>query len=951
MRKPASDVAGIEEVNTKQDKITYTPADDSKVVHSADMRKPASDVAGIEEVNVKQDKIGYTPADDSKVVHDNHDGSVQVNGVSILPLNGIQDASQPYGLDLDKYKDTGNYRFDAVNTIHHPATFSPQYIQLIVFGNHGIDSNGKPGSCFQIAIQDHSVAVRNMYTPTTYNTWRIVSDDSKVVHSKDMRKPASDVAGIEEVNTKQDKIGYTPADDSKVVHDNHDGRISVNGASILPANEDIIGRLDGTRTNMNDIPMGWFYINGWANVSGLSNWGLPSDLYYVHCFKTEYAAPTIIQIAYGAVNNTYMRTMSDTHWTTWKLLADDSKVVHSTDMRKPANDVAGIEEVNAKQDKISYAPADDSKVWHSTVTQLNSTDMNTVLTAGFYQLISGTNGMPSGDAWTIYQVISLSPGSESTNGVQLAYGTNSTVLGMRSWDTWGGGVHFSDWTKFADDSKVAHLSGANNFDTVPMVNNNPLLLASSLPSDLARTGSNQEFTGKNTFDTAPIDKTTGNPYITKSDLSNGLSTKVTDNKDGLSTKVTDNKDNTITANNVKYDLSKTGLTPIGFVNSGSFNDLPLGTVMTAPPITDGPDTVHAFTTTTFYSSQWGGRKAQIAIADRVNLMYFRVYGISWNSWTLLSDDSKVVHSTDMRKPASDVAGIEEVNAKQDKIGYTPADDSKVAHLSGANNFDTVPTVNNNPLLLESSLPSDLARTGSNQEYTGKNTFDIAPIDKTTGNPYITKDGVPKVDPAVIFKRLLTADDDILALGPGTYYTWVAVPKNYPTGITSCSTIVVRDKGNHQMDGRSIMLNDWAGHQLLNIHYGSNSSVDSSNLWLGWQVPNADTMASQSGANTFTGKNTFDTAPIDKTTGHPYITKDSIPAISPTLADTTKDANFTGKLQKSGIDVATTTDVTKAVNTATSNSSKYIKASNNDENSAISDSTSGNSDDIYYWCEN
>ena len=103
---------------------------------------------------------------------------------------------------------------------------------------------------------------------------------------------------------------------------------------------------------------------------------------------------------------------------------------------------------------------------------------------------------------------------------------------------------------------------------------------------------------------------------------------------------------------------------------------------------------------------------------------------------------KKVNVADMRKPASDVAGIEEVNAKQDKIGYTPADDSKVAHLSGANNFDTVPTVNNNPLLLASSLPSDLARTGSDQEFTGKNTFDTAPIDKTTGNPYITKDGVP-----------------------------------------------------------------------------------------------------------------------------------------------------------------------------------------------------------------
>lgn len=84
-----------------------------------------------------------------------------------------------------------------------------------------------------------------------------------------------------------------------------------------------------------------------------------------------------------------------------------------------------------------------------------------------------------------------------------------------------------------------------------------------------------------------------------------------------------------------------------------------------------------------------------------------------------ADDSTVVHTADMRKPASDVAGIEEVNVKQDKIGYTPADDSKVAHLSGDNNFDTVPTVNNNPLLLASSLPSDLARTGQDTNFTGK----------------------------------------------------------------------------------------------------------------------------------------------------------------------------------------------------------------------------------------
>ena len=147
---------------------------------------------------------------------------------------------------------------------------------------------------------------------------------------------------------------------------------------------------------------------------------------------------------------------------------------------------------------------------------------------------------------------------------------------------------------------------------------------------------------------------------------------------GLSTKVTDNKNGTITANNLIYDLSKTGITPLEIYASGSFNDLPLGTVLTnSASMTDGPDRVHAFTTTTFHFSDWGGRKAQIAIADNANIMYFRVGAPTWNSWTLLSDDSKVVHSTDIRKPANQVASIDEVNAKQDKLDYTPANAANV----------------------------------------------------------------------------------------------------------------------------------------------------------------------------------------------------------------------------------------------------------------------------------
>lgn len=87
-------------------------------------------------------------------------------------------------------------------------------------------------------------------------------------------------------------------------------------------------------------------------------------------------------------------------------------------------------------------------------------------------------------------------------------------------------------------------------------------------------------------------------------------------------------------------------------------------------------------------------------------------GISYSMLVKMENGSKSPSKKTMGKTASDVAGIEEVNAKQDKIGYTPADDSKVVHNSG------------------------------NEEIGGQKTFDVAPIDKTTGNPYITKDGVP-----------------------------------------------------------------------------------------------------------------------------------------------------------------------------------------------------------------
>ncbi|MCE6022598.1 hypothetical protein [Levilactobacillus brevis] len=107
---PQPDLSGYDKADdvdkklqNKQDKLGYTAADDSKVVHTADMRKPASDVAGIEEVNAKQDKLDYTPANDANVVHRNPDTGratdttdfpykgLTVDGYPIIPLVLVPD--------------------------------------------------------------------------------------------------------------------------------------------------------------------------------------------------------------------------------------------------------------------------------------------------------------------------------------------------------------------------------------------------------------------------------------------------------------------------------------------------------------------------------------------------------------------------------------------------------------------------------------------------------------------------------------------------------------------------------------------------------------------------------------------------------------------------------------------------------------------------------------------
>ncbi|WP_394879173.1 pyocin knob domain-containing protein [Levilactobacillus brevis] len=129
------------------------------------------------------------------------------------------------------------------------------------------------------------------------------------------------------------------ADDSAVVH---------NTPTILPS---------GTDLNV-VTSSGYYYIAGAINKpENADDW----TIYQVVDLRSSLSNG--FQIAYDTNENFQsMRTWSGKGWTPWKLLADDSKVVHLTDMRKPASQVASIDEVNAKQDKLDYTPANAANV-------------------------------------------------------------------------------------------------------------------------------------------------------------------------------------------------------------------------------------------------------------------------------------------------------------------------------------------------------------------------------------------------------------------------------------------------------------------------------------------------------------------------------------------------------------------------------------------------------------
>lgn len=129
------------------------------------------------------------------------------------------------------------------------------------------------------------------------------------------------------------------------------------------------------------------------------------------------------------------------------------------------------------------------------------------------------------------------------------------------------------------------------------------------------------------------------------------------------------------------------------------------------------------------------------------------------------------------------------------------------------------------------------------EFTGKNTFDIAPINKANGKPYITADSVPpvdlsnyptkdqlatKADTSAIDQSVLlgaipiTSTTDLFTLDPGIYFGNNVVPVNGPA-INSLPTTnffwvkLETPKANPLI--KELTWTDNGYHQYTNQYYG------------------------------------------------------------------------------------------------------------------------------------
>ncbi|MCX7510319.1 hypothetical protein OSJ94_03740 [Levilactobacillus brevis] len=118
-----------------------------------------------------------------------------------------------------------------------------------------------------------------------------------------------------------------------------------------------------------------------------------------------------------------------------------------------------------------------------------------------------------------------------------------------------------------------------------------------------------------------------------------------------------------------------------------------------------------------------------------------------------------------------------------------------------------------------------------------------------------------IDPSVMAKTTLTATDDVLTLGAGTYWVWGTAPKNYPTSVPWGTVVVKLNPISTTGMNKLVEVTDTSRNRVLNTYSGSPAT------WSGWHIPNEGSLAIGAGANKIAANgNTFVPLAINVATG-------------------------------------------------------------------------------------
>ena len=231
----------------------------------------------------------------------------------------------------------------------------------------------------------------------------------------------------------------------------------------------IYGTDSGVVLNSNNGPSSLIKLppnSGWTRISALVN---------IASFPTEVNGRLRFEnsttLTDGYVQFAGLKFEQGSVATDWTPAPEDK--VNIADMRKAASDVVGLEDITQTvlpngTDFYTLLNTTGRPLHYSVPTYVQAQSMINKPTSGLSAFILTTSSVGD-NTTTAYNYTFLNLRDDSTGDSYEAFivtGGDGKITVARPWH------------KMADDSKVAHLSGANNFDTVPTygTNNKPFAI-------------------------------------------------------------------------------------------------------------------------------------------------------------------------------------------------------------------------------------------------------------------------------------------------------------------------------------------------------------------------------------------------------------------------------------------------------------------------------------------